>query len=137
MREINNIVIHCTATPQDVQISGILNYWRHSLGWANPGYHYIIDPDGVLHHIHPLSKIANGVKGHNSDSIHISYIGGVDQDYNPLDNRTEGQLITMESLVRTMAEIYPDADIKGHRDFENVTKACPSFDVAGWISNLN
>jgi len=28
MREINNIVLHCTATSQDTKIESILKYWK-------------------------------------------------------------------------------------------------------------
>lgn len=136
-REINNIVIHCTATPQTTTVTAIMNYWKYSLGWLNPGYHFIVAPEGTLINLHPISKVANGVRGHNQDSIHISYIGGVDADSKPVDNRTEAQKTTMEAIVRALSEIYPNAKIRGHRDFEGVNKACPSFDVQEWIESLN
>lgn len=46
MRPIKYIVIHCTATPQTPTVAGIQNYWRKQLGWKNPGYHFIVLPDG-------------------------------------------------------------------------------------------
>lgn len=134
MREINNIVIHCTATPQSTSIESIKNYWRNELGWRNPGYHYIIEPDGKVTLLHPIERVANGVRGHNQNSLHIAYIGGVDENNNPKDNRTRQQCLSLLALINEFHEIYPEARILGHRDFPNVPKDCPSFPVNTWLS---
>jgi N-acetylmuramoyl-L-alanine amidase len=137
MRTINYIVLHCTAGNQkSTTIEGLLRHWK-SLGWKNPGYHYLIFPDGSLHNIHDVSKIANGVAGFNSNSIHVSYVGGVDSKLKPLDNRTEAQKETLKKIVLQLKETYPKAKILGHKDFPNVKKACPSFDVSKWLKQEN
>jgi N-acetylmuramoyl-L-alanine amidase len=136
MRQISNIVIHCTATPQTTTVASIQSHWRNVLKWKNPGYHLIILPDGSFKRLAPDEAICNGVAGHNSNSIHISYIGGVDAKNNPIDNRTEAQKKTMLTLIRTMQSRYPNARVLGHRDFPNVRKACPSFDVRAWLNSL-
>ena len=75
-RPINRIVVHCTATSQSATVDGILNYWKNTLGWKNPGYHYIIGINGERNIISNLRLPTNGVRGYNWDSVHISYIGG-------------------------------------------------------------
>jgi len=55
-RPINNIIIHCTATTQEASVEAILNYWYNTLGWNNPGYHYLIDPTGKLMYLLNLTK---------------------------------------------------------------------------------
>jgi len=137
MRTINYIVIHCTASPQTQTVKAITDYWKNSLGWKKPGYHHLISPYGTDNQLLPISEVSNGVQGFNSHSIHISYIGGVDSLGKPIDNRTEPQKMMMEILVRNYHNAFPDAEIKGHRDFPNVTKACPSFDVDGWVQEIN
>lgn len=138
MRTINNIAIHCTATPQDTRVQSILDYWKRPVrqggaGWKNPGYHYLVESNGVIHHLLPEDKVSNGVRGHNHDSIHISYIGGVDEKGKPKDTRTTQQIAAMFRLLVMLKAKYPGATIKGHRDFEGVSKACPSFDVGEWL----
>jgi N-acetylmuramoyl-L-alanine amidase len=133
MRNISNIVVHCTATAQNTTVEAIQNYWRHILKWKSPGYHYIILPDGTIKNIAPLTQICNGVAGHNSNSVHLSYIGGIDSVGKPMDNRTEAQRQSMLKLVLDLKKQFPHAAIKGHKDFPGVKKACPSFDVASWI----
>lgn len=129
MRTIKYIAIHCTATQQSATIESIKNYWKNNLGWKNAGYHIIVKPDGSAVELMPIDKISNGVKGFNSVSINISYVGGVDIKNKPLDNRTDAQKVTLLTLIRRYKEIFPDAIVQGHRDFPNVKKDCPSFDV--------
>lgn len=134
-REIKNIVIHCTATSQNAQVSSIVKYWRNVLGWKSPGYHLLIDKFGNIHQLQHFDKMANGVRGHNTDSIHVSYIGGV-EDGVPRDNRTEAQKKSMAKAIIYLLQKYPGAELKGHRDFEGVKKACPSFSVKEYYSKL-
>jgi N-acetylmuramoyl-L-alanine amidase len=41
----------------------------------------------------------------------------------------------MFDLIVSLTEKYPAAEVLGHRDFPNVHKACPSFDVKDWLKN--
>ncbi len=133
MRTIKYIVLHCTATPINTTIDSIKRYWKENLGWINPGYHYIIKRDGSIVQLQTEDKIANGVKGFNENSIHVSYIGGIDKNGIPQDNRTREQEVSMFNKVVELSSKYPAAIIKGHRDFPFVKKACPSFDVKTWL----
>lgn len=136
MRKITHIVLHCTATPQTATVASIRNYWRDSLGWKSPGYHHIIKEDGEVVDLLPIDKVSNGVAGHNMNSIHISYIGGVDAKGRAVDNRTEAQKEAQIRLLKKYRKMFPDAVICGHRDFPGVKKECPSFDVAGWLKTI-
>lgn len=148
MRIINNIVVHCTATDIDVAVQSILNYWKQVLKWKNPGYHYLIDYKGNVHILLPESRIANGVSGHNSDSIHVSYIGGVDKNGKAKDTRSPAQETAMLKLLVELRGRYPKAKVLGHRDLspdrnkdgkitpDEWLKECPSFDVATWLNPL-
>ena len=146
-REIKYIVVHCTATPPDAKIENIQRYWKEQLGWKNPGYHYIIKRNGEIVKINDEANISNGVAGNNRYSIHISYIGGIDKDGKPIDNRTDQQKHSLFNKLVSLSEKYPNATILGHRDFSpdkdgdgkieynEWIKACPSFDVKDWLTN--
>lgn len=133
-REIRYIVVHCTATPPAAKIESIQRYWKEQLGWKDPGYHYIIQRNGEIICLQPEHLIANGVKGYNTQSIHISYIGGIDKNNKPVDNRTGEQQAALFNKLVALTEKYPQAKIMGHRDFPGVTKACPCFDVRKWLA---
>jgi N-acetylmuramoyl-L-alanine amidase len=136
MRKIDNIVMHCTATAQSAKVESIVNYWKNNLKWKNPGYHFIIEADGTVHNLQPISKPSNGVRGHNATSIHISYIGGIDSKGRGLDNRTSPQKESQISILKELKSKFPAAKILGHRDFPGVKKECPSFDVESWLKEV-
>ena len=137
MREINYLVVHCTATQPDAKIENIQNYWRKNLGWKSPGYHYIIKADGEIVPLLSIDRVSNGVAGYNSQIINISYIGGIDKSGKPKDTRTEEQKSSILKLLKDLKKRFPSAKIQGHRDFPKVSKACPSFDVKQWLKELN
>lgn len=124
MREIKWIVIHCTATPQNTTIDSIKRYWREVLKWKSFGYHWILEASGKRHQLAKDEQICNGVAGHNKGAIHISYIGGLNSD-----DRTREQKQGLVDLVVFYKRKYPNAKVRGHRDFPNVSKACPQFDA--------
>ena len=121
--------MHCTATAQTATVENIQKYWREHLGWKMPGYHFIIKPSGEIAHLLDISLVSNGVKGYNSETINISYIGGVDGNNNPKDTRTAAQKATLLQLLKELKAKFPKAIIQGHKDFPNVHKACPSFEA--------
>ena len=122
-REVKYIVFHCTATEQNVKVENIVKYWR-KIGWKNNGYHFIIEPCGKVTQLQDIEKVANGVKGHNKNAIHISYIGG-----KKIDDRTPAQINSQKAILKTLLAFIPDAEILGHRDFKGVRKSCPRFDA--------
>lgn len=90
MRKIKYIVVHCTAGSQRQTVGDLLSEFSRK-GWRNPGYHVVIMPDGSRRQLLDFSRIANGVRGHNADAIHVAYVGGIDAHGRALDNRTEAQ----------------------------------------------
>ena len=86
-------------------------------GWKNPGYHYVVSADGVIHQLLDEEKVSNGVKGWNSKLINVAYIGGIDAAGKPTDNRTEAQKKSLRGLLKLLKGRYPKATIQGHRDF--------------------
>ncbi|MCC7302507.1 MAG: N-acetylmuramoyl-L-alanine amidase [Bacteroidia bacterium] len=135
MRKIKYIVVHCTATEPTATVEAIKKYWKEVRKWDKPGYHYLILRDGEIMQLLDEKEVSYGAYGHNQDSVHISYIGGIDKSGNPVDNRSTLQKHAMFDKLVELSEKYPQAQILGHRDFQGVKKACPSFDVREWLRN--
>jgi len=129
MREIKYIVIHCTASQPNTKKEAIINYWKNTLKWKTVGYHRLIDANGVVHELAKYEQVTNGVKGYNSESIHFSYIGGIDESGRSKDTRTIKQKESLLYLVKQAKKQFPNAIVQGHKDFKGVAKACPSFDA--------
>lgn len=135
-RNIQHIVIHCTATQPNTTIESIKKYWKEVRGWGDvPGYHYVIKSNGELVKLLDENTNSNGVYQHNSTCLNIAYIGGIDKEGKPKDTRTRAQEDTMFNLIVALTERYPQANVLGHRDFPGVAKACPSFDVKTWLAH--
>lgn len=128
-RKVDKIIIHCSATPEgrDISVETIRD-WHLKRGWSDIGYHYIIDINGVLHAGRPIEKTGAHCKGHNTGSIGICYVGGVESDgKTPKDTRTKEQKAALDNLLFTLTDIFHGVTIHGHNEFSS--KACPSFDV--------
>ena len=136
MRTIKFIAIHCTGTHPEATVDAITNYWKNVKKWKSPGYHYIYDRYGNETKLLGEEHISNGVKGFNHETINLSYIGGKDHKGNYVDTRTEAQKEAMLNRIKDLHARYPKAIIKGHRDFPNVKKACPAFDVKTWLNEV-
>ena len=132
MRQIKRIFVHCTAGPQTQTVAEIQKYWKTHNKWTSPGYHYIVKPDGEIVPLQPEDKPSNGVAGYNSTAINVCYIGGVDKQGRPVDNRTEAQKASLRKILKELKTRYPDAVIMGHREIwgsspKNWKKMCPCF----------
>jgi N-acetylmuramoyl-L-alanine amidase len=130
-RPIKYIAIHCTASQPTATVAAIQRHWKDTLGWKSPGYHLLIESNGTIHRLMDFNGVANGVKGFNKESIHISYIGGITKEGKPVDNRTAAQ---KKAILLCIKEVIEWSDnkcliIQGHRDFPNANKACPCFDA--------
>ena len=127
MRTIKYLIVHATGG-RPTQTIADLNAEFKKKGWKNPGYHYVIKRDGSIIQLLDVEKVSNGVKGVNSKSVHIAYIGGVDEQLKTIDNRTTSQKKALLALLKLLKRKYPTAKICGHNDFES-GKACPCFDA--------
>lgn len=153
MRKITRIFVHCTASWQETTTVETLKKEFKAKGWANPGYHWCVFPNGKVVQLLDESKIANGVKGYNSNSIHVAWVGGIKYNVQKklisCDNRTEEQKIALFDILTKLKLKYKDAIIMGHRDispdlnhngvidpWERV-KECPAFSAMEEYMDIN
>jgi len=129
MRKIDEIIIHCAATPEHKPFTTAdITRWHNERGFRTIGYHYVILLDGIVEQGRPVKEVGAHCLGHNSNSIGICYIGGVDKNNKPKDTRTPAQRKALISLCKQLLAKYPHIKkISGHNQYAN--KACPSFDV--------
>ena len=136
MREINKIIVHCSATREgeNYEVAEIRK-WHLARGFNDIGYHFYIDLYGEIHKGRDIDKIGAHCKGHNRNSIGICYCGGVEADgKTPKDTRQECQKESLVAVLRTLKAMYPNAVIHSHNDFAN--KACPSFNATREYENI-
>lgn len=130
MRKINEIIVHCTATPEGRDVSvDTIRQWHKQRGWKDIGYHYVVMLDGSVKDGRPISQVGAHVSGHNTGTVGVVYVGGVAKDGKTAkDTRTAAQKEGLMWICRFLIEKYPTITrITGHNQY--AAKACPSFDV--------
>lgn len=155
MRKISLIAVHCSATRSnsafsaaDLKRDHLLAKSKGGRGFNDVGYHFIIERDGRIVAGRPVATPGAHIVGHNSASIGICYIGGLDASAKPTDTRTPAQIASLTKLLAEQRRLYPDAKIRGHRDLSpdldrdgkvephEWLKICPCFDVAAWCRSV-
>jgi N-acetyl-anhydromuramyl-L-alanine amidase AmpD len=149
MRAIKRIFVHCTASNQQTTTEKKLWDEFRRKGWKNPGYHYVVKPDGNIIRMLDEARVSNGVKGYNQNAINVAYIGGIDAKGRAVDNRTAEQKGALFHLLVKLKHKYRNAMIMGHRDispdlnhngvvdpWERI-KECPCFDAMVEYMDIN
>lgn len=152
-RNITDIVIHCTDTPNGRhQTVGDIDSWHRQRGFhrvphwrlnksfnselTSIGYHFVIYIDGSVHTGRHIDEIGAHVAGHNSNSVGVCMVG--------TDRFTLAQWVSLRALIQqlqadTLASAHRmAARVRGHRDFDTAQqqgKTCPNFDVGSWLAN--
>lgn len=136
MRKINEIIVHCAATPEGKNFKAAdIDRWHRERKMKCIGYHYVVDLDGTVEPGRPESEIGAHCLGHNQYSIGVCYVGGLAaHGKTPKDTRTAAQKEALLALLKKLRAKYPNASIHGHRDF--AAKACPSFDATTEYKNI-
>ena len=134
MLPIQFLTIHCSATPEGRDVSpAMIEQWDIAK-FRQKSYHWIVPLDGSMHRSLQDNELGAHVGGHNSHNIGVCYVGGCDKQMKGAkDTRTDAQRKALLTLIRTYRARYPRIKILGHRDWPNVHKDCPSFDVEEWL----
>ena len=147
MREIKSVILHCTATTLEKELSvKEIRRWHtdpppKGRGWSDIGYHFLIHQDGTLEKGRHIDKIGAHTWGNNYGSVGVAYCGGVvkkikkslDKEkpkskttYEPKDTMTKEQIASFRNLVGLLEVMFGELKIRGHNDYTN-SKDCPYF----------
>lgn len=143
MRDINLIVIHCSATKEgvDYDVAEIRKWHVEQRKFKDIGYHFLIHLDGTIERGRPWDQPGAHAKGYNNNSVGICYVGGLDSKGKAKDTRTVAQIHSLRASVQMLKAQFPLIDSVGHRDLSTdlngdgmITenewmKQCPCFDV--------
>ena len=143
MRQINEIIVHCTATRADWwsdrssrdKVEEVRRWHVEDRNWRDVGYHWLIDLDGSVIKGRDESVTGAHVAGHNANSIGVSLFGGHggSNDDKFEDNFTPEQDASLRQLIRDIKDRHNITKISGHNEYAN--KACPCFRVGNWLNN--
>lgn len=148
MREIDSVIVHCSATKAGLDFTAAdIDRWHRERGFNGIGYHYIVCLDGKIEKGRDILLAGAHCKGWNERSIGICYIGGLDEKGRPADTRTNAQKRVLFQLIMDLQKEYNILQVLGHRDtspdlngdgiietYEYV-KSCPCFNVGEFMRN--
>ena len=102
MRNIDSIIVHCSATKAGMDFSvADIDRWHRAQGMNGIGYHYVVRLDGTVEKGREVEVAGAHCLGWNGRSIGICYIGGLDTNGNPADTRTNEQKKSMKGLWKS------------------------------------
>lgn len=140
MRNIKYVVAHCVAAPirhvlgwyteenERILINNMCDYWRNELKWRHCGYHYIAMPSGRIYKLADISHPTNGVRGYNSESVHVAYYGGLTR------SDVTAPMMAAWYIVLHSLGVALRARVVRHRDLAN--KNCPNIDAQDFYRDL-
>lgn len=130
-KETKYIIVHCTANRPGCKMT-VADFRREhqSRGFSEIGYHFLIFEDGRIAPGRPIEDVGAhcAAAGRNKDSIGIAYVGGLNVAGVTADTRTPAQKESLRVLIEFCLLMYPDALIRGHREFDR-GKVCPCFTI--------
>jgi N-acetyl-anhydromuramyl-L-alanine amidase AmpD len=146
-RRTDYIVVHCSATraASDIGADEIRQWHVKDNGWSDIGYHAVIRRDGDIELGRHFDVAGAHVQGQNMRSVGVCLVGGLAADANTAENNfTDEQFAALKKVVAFLTDLYPTAEVLGHRDLspdldgdgvvekEEWVKECPSFDARAW-----
>ena len=136
MRQIDLIVIHCSATREDRPFPVTSLIACHQARFGFTGYHYYITRDGQVYQTRHENLVGAHARHYNQHSIGVCYEGGINKRGQNGDTRTEAQKHALWALLKSLKTDYPNATILGHRELPGVHKDCPCFDASKEYATL-
>lgn len=129
----NTLVVHCSATPETLDIGvAEIRVWHMQKGWEDIGYHFVIRRNGTIEVGRMERMVGAHAEGHNSDSVAVCLVGGTTQAGAACCNFSKAQFVALRKILTDLNQRYPKTTIQGHRDYPNVPKECPCFNVGKW-----
>ena len=124
MRHIDSIVVHCTASPDYMDIgAATIRKWHLDRGWSDNGYHYVIRRNGEIEKGREDRLPGAHARGANASSIGIVWVG--------TDNPSQEQEKSLFSLIHFLMGKYNIKidNVKGHCEAVKTDKTCPNLNM--------
>lgn len=131
------LVIHHSAGPDTQTPDEIALFHVNVRGWGGVGYHFIINPEGVVYYVGDLTTARANVKNMNQLVIGICLIGNFINGQEPTDLQLRSaHELCAQLLFRTpeLSGVTSWQDIRGHQQLGQT--ACPGQDWNSWRQQL-
>jgi hypothetical protein len=128
---LRTLVVHHSAMPPQAGPRQIQLHHVQERGFADIGYHFVIDPAGLVYEGRPLTVRGAHTAGHNTGTIGIALAGSFE-----VSDPTRRQLDALERLGACLSERYGVTHLTGHAAFQPDGTACPGRRLAARLPAL-
>ena len=90
-----------------------------SNGWTGIGYHFYVRKDGSIYRGRPVETVGAHCQGQNNHSVGVCFEGNFENE----KTMSAAQVESGRTLVTYIKTLYPNAEVKRHKDFGGST--CP------------
>lgn len=128
---LNTLVIHHSAMDVGFGVWQIQQLHMVQNGWADIGYHFVIDEKGVCYEARPRTVRGVHVRAANTGTIGIVLLGNF-EEIQP----APAQLTTLDELIVYLVAQYPGlTHLAAHADFNEET-VCPGRAMLPYLRPL-
>ena len=127
MRKLTTIIIHHSASPRDTTTINDIRAWHKARGFADVGYHFVIESHGKLRPGRPISEVGAHCRCHNRHSIGVCVVGN---NLVPKDKWTASQVLQLCLLLGRLKDQLGTLAVVGHRDVPGTATQCPGLDIS-------
>jgi N-acetylmuramoyl-L-alanine amidase len=128
---LTTIVVHHSALPLSDGPLQIQQLHMHDKGYADIGYHFVIDPAGRIFEGRKLYVRGAHTGGHNTGTVGIVLLGNFEEA-----QPTAAQLASLKALAAALAAEYGIKWLAGHRDFQPDETVCPGRNLEVLLPGL-
>ena len=128
---LRTLVVHHSALPLTDGVREIQYKHQKDKGYADIGYHFVINAAGAMYEGRPLNVRGAHVGGFNTGSVGICLLGNFEEG-----QPTPAQLTSLEALAGALKTQFNITHLAGHRDFQPTETVCPGKGLEPLLPNL-
>ncbi len=135
MRTFQFFVAHHSASPLRTTLADIRKWHVEENGWADIGYHRIVDRWGTKHAGRPVGRGGAHVRGKNGRCYAVCGIGN---NLNPRSAWRPAQWAAISELWEAAQQVFPGIILVGHKDLVRPgSTECPGLDIRAELLGPN
>ncbi|NJM41636.1 MAG: N-acetylmuramoyl-L-alanine amidase [Anaerolineae bacterium] len=128
---LRTVVVHHSALPLSDGPREIQIHHLKGKGYADIGYHFVIDAAGEMFEGRPLNVRGAHAGGFNTGCVGICLLGNFEESA-----PTAAQLTALEVLASALKRQFGITHLAGHRDFQPTATVCPGAGLEPLLPNL-
>jgi len=117
---LRTLVVHHSALSQRDGPREIQRMHLKDKGYADIGYHFVINGKGMIYEGRPINVRGAHVGGFNTGSVGVCLMGNFE-----VEVPTNAQINSLMELGGLLRDGYGITHLSGHRDFQHQNTVCP------------